>query len=831
MSGIETVLSALDENGLRYRFSGGQYLAQCPVHDDRTPSLAIKAVAGKVLLHCHTGCRAADIVEAFGLSWSDVSPPPERRDEPPGAVASYYYNSADGTVLYRKNRTAAKRFWFEHPVGAGWEKGRGAEAELYNLVALLQAVRDEMTVWIVEGEKDANAAIALGLVATCNDDGAAQPGDRSKWRSQYARHFKDARVRIVADRDKAGIAHAQAIMDSLTGVAESVEILLPAVDRDKADLSDHLNAGFTIDELVPFSDPDFPESKGQNRHNPSGDVVASLLSPSFEESWDQPLTLEWITEAIPVDALGDIVGPFVLAVAESLQVHSDMVASVVLPTIATAIRGRITVRIKADWTETIALSTTTVAASAERKSGVHRLVVRPLSEHEAEQKEETRSVIAEERAELQFAQEHADQLKKAALKSGDPIDKQHYLEAVKGVSETAANMTPIPRWIASDATPEAIVRLLADHGAVGVLSSEPGLFAIMAGRYSGGRRNVETVLQATSGDPIIVDRADGEKSISVDRPALSASMCIQTGRLTELNLPEFIESGLLARLLFTMAPSMVGYRRFRVEQVPPATLKRWSDALKALANADIRREIRLTGDAAEALELFGEEIEPELRRHEGSLAGIGSWAGKLPGQVARIAAALTLLSNPDAVAIEKPGIEAAIRIGRAYTTHALAAFAVIRQRDDRLNQAQAVMHTVLRKKCQTFTVRELLRAVQGQAWVDGVDDLTVPLQVLVERGHIRAVVKDDTPKSGRPASASYKVNPAHFLNPSVCSDKTDKTPPVTSFVGFVTAKPVVQNLKTRGVCAGCDETDRDLLVDDSGLCRVCFFDSIQRDSA
>lgn len=67
---------------------GSGWMARCPAHDDREPSLSIRdADDGKVLLHCHAGCDQAAVIEALrarGL-WSDTgqSHPPRalRRSE------------------------------------------------------------------------------------------------------------------------------------------------------------------------------------------------------------------------------------------------------------------------------------------------------------------------------------------------------------------------------------------------------------------------------------------------------------------------------------------------------------------------------------------------------------------------------------------------------------------------------------------------------------------------------------------------------------------------------------------------------------------------------
>jgi hypothetical protein len=53
----------------------GKYLACCPAHPDKSPSLAIKQTDdGKLLLHCFSGCQVSDIVAAVGLELSDLMP-------------------------------------------------------------------------------------------------------------------------------------------------------------------------------------------------------------------------------------------------------------------------------------------------------------------------------------------------------------------------------------------------------------------------------------------------------------------------------------------------------------------------------------------------------------------------------------------------------------------------------------------------------------------------------------------------------------------------------------------------------------------------------------
>ena len=118
----------------------------------------------------------------------------------------------------------------------------------YRLPELLKRP-EGTTVYIVEGEKDADRLAKLGLVATCNAGGATE-GQKSKWRPELNAHFRDATVYILPDNDDPGRAHAQQIAASLYGTAASVRIVeLPGLGH-KQDVSDWLNAGGTRERLA-----------------------------------------------------------------------------------------------------------------------------------------------------------------------------------------------------------------------------------------------------------------------------------------------------------------------------------------------------------------------------------------------------------------------------------------------------------------------------------------------------------------------------------------------------------------------------------------------------
>ncbi len=59
-----------------------RWIARCPAHEDRSPSLAIREVDDRILLHCFAGCDVYEIVSAVGLELSDLFPESREHHKP-----------------------------------------------------------------------------------------------------------------------------------------------------------------------------------------------------------------------------------------------------------------------------------------------------------------------------------------------------------------------------------------------------------------------------------------------------------------------------------------------------------------------------------------------------------------------------------------------------------------------------------------------------------------------------------------------------------------------------------------------------------------------------
>lgn len=298
---LDLVLGKLD--GVRPQ-PGSRYMARCPAHDDGTASLSVgRGTEQPVVVHCHAGCDAADVLAAIGLTLADVGR--AREDcQPEGewmpgnrrSVAVYDYTNERGKLLFQVLRSADKHFVQRHPDPAaksGWAWNmKGVTRVPYRLPAVRKAAAGKAAgrvVYIVEGEKDVHAIEGAGAVATCNPMGAG------KWQPGFGRYLAGIREAVVvADRDEPGRAHAVQVAERICRHVTSVRIVEAADGKDAAD---HLAAGHGLNDLVPVDLPGLSPAKSATSATSAAstgqdvaDTPAASATPSATPAtWDGDL--------------------------------------------------------------------------------------------------------------------------------------------------------------------------------------------------------------------------------------------------------------------------------------------------------------------------------------------------------------------------------------------------------------------------------------------------------------------------------------------------------------------------------------------------------------
>jgi hypothetical protein len=196
------------------RRSGGGWVARCPAHDDRNPSLSITAGEdGRALLHCHAGCTTESIVAALGLTLADLFP---RTNGSPAAGTArrvveregFESRGTDGTL----HATHTRIDYSDGSKAFLWPKGTvAAKVPLYRSEDI-PSFDPAAPVIVTEGERKADKLRAAGFAVVALAAGASVEPD-----PEVLAPLTGFRITLWPDNDPPGhkiIAHvARAIRD------------------------------------------------------------------------------------------------------------------------------------------------------------------------------------------------------------------------------------------------------------------------------------------------------------------------------------------------------------------------------------------------------------------------------------------------------------------------------------------------------------------------------------------------------------------------------------------------------------------------------------------
>lgn len=493
-------------------------------------------------------------------------------------------------------------------------------------------------------------------------------------------------------------------------------------------------------------------------------------APAVDVAWDDPVPFDAVdAPPFPGDALPSWAQTWCEEEARALQVPFDLPAMLLLAVTSLCIAKKIGVQVKDGWIEPTNLYVLIALGVGEGKSPVFAHATAPIHEWEVEQRAELAATIAAAEERQQILQERIRHLRQKAAKPQNTATSGTAEEEACALAVELSTLTipVLPRLIADDATPEAVGRLLAEQGGrLAILSSEGGPLAIMAGRYSEGRANLELYCKAYSADPYTLDRVN-RAGLQVRAPHLTLALTVQPSIIAGLRAtPEMRGQGLLARFLYSIPKSRVGAREVDPEPMRAATKARYEMTIGKMLAFDSARDahgelfsrvILLTPEAKEEVIAFKARLEPRLGP-EGDLRAIADWGNKLPGTIVRIACVLHVAMHVESdrlgstLAIDRCNVMHAIKIGDYAIAHARAAF-LLMQADPDEELAKRILEWLLRHDRVQATQRDIQRGVHARS----VKELRGPIEILVGRGYLREA--DARATGGRPHSPMYDINP------------------------------------------------------------------------
>ncbi|WP_356948874.1 DUF3987 domain-containing protein [Streptomyces cacaoi] len=492
----------------------------------------------------------------------------------------------------------------------------------------------------------------------------------------------------------------------------------------------------------------------------------ALGEDKLPETWQEPIPLGTRLQlpSFPLEALPDWLGEFCTGIARETQTPADLAGTLALSVLATAAGGRASVRVRGRWVEPTNLYIVVALPPANRKSAVFAAMTGPLYEAEKKLVAEVSGRIVEAELTRKVAQESADKAAAKAANADGPEKDALVAEAIDLAQEADALVVPpSPRLLADDATPETVSTMLSEQGGrLSVMSAEGGIFDIIAGRYS-GTPNMEVFLKGHAGDRLRVDRRTRQEYI--EAPALTMGLAVQPTVLEDIGKHRgFDGRGLLARFLYSMPASLVGYRQINPAPVPEDVTGRYerniSSLTLSLARTDDETVLDLTPAAGDVLVAYENRIEPQLRAKGGKLGHIAKWAGKLVGTTARLAGLLHLaghLEDGYGRPIEAETVEAAVALGDYFAEHALAVFDLMGA-DAAKSRAQTVLDVLGTNGWDVVSRRDLF-AKLSRSEFPTVADLEPAVALLEDHGYLKSHTPPRNGKRGRPPAPRYLVHP------------------------------------------------------------------------
>jgi len=501
----------------------------------------------------------------------------------------------------------------------------------------------------------------------------------------------------------------------------------------------------------------------------TADMLAAgraLLDRAPAAAWAAPIPLGQARTlpAFPTEVLPVWVADQVRAVAEFTQTPLDLAGCIALAALSTAAGGRAVVEVRGSWREPVNLYTVTVLPPGSRKSAVFAAMTAPLLAAEKALAEQIKPIIVEAELAAKVAARSAEKAALAASNAGPHARDEMLAEASAAAMQAdAITIPPLPRLIADDITSEQAASLLAEQGGrLAVLSAEGGIFATLAGRYS-GTPNLEVFLKGHAGDMMRVDRRS-RPAEHIDNPALTMGLAVQPEVLRDIaTMPGFRGKGLLARILFALPVNTVGYRKPGAPAVPVQVADAYTRNLAALvatlAEWTDPAVLPLTPQADAAVLAIEREVEPKLAPGA-EWSHIVDWASKYTGAVVRLAGLIHLaehLRDGWGRPITADTLARAATLGRYFAAHALAAFDDMGA-DPVVEEARVVLAWLRKHAAPRITKRDVFSGVSRGRFTKA-SDLDPALRLLEAHGYIQAEPQAERSGPGRRPSPAWLVHP------------------------------------------------------------------------
>lgn len=497
------------------------------------------------------------------------------------------------------------------------------------------------------------------------------------------------------------------------------------------------------------------------------------VPPPTDWPTPQPLpNVEASSVPYPLDTLPDWIADHAQQVADIHQVPADLPATIALGALSTMLSSKVRVTLGggSGWREHVNIYLVVAMPPGAGKSPVYRAMMRPLTQLETRLQEQAAKGLREAETKRTLL---AKKIKKAEDAAGNAEDGDDLFAAVRRIADLKDQLAEIPepvlpRLFADDATPEALVQMLGHHnGRMAILSTEGNLFDLIAGQYNDGRTSsLDVYLKGHSGDTIKRDRTSRgqDKGDQIHIAEALLTICVTTQPMVLDRLAasdDLARRGLPARFMFSVPPSLVGYRdRTKVYAALDATTtdtytanmaaigEKWQ-GMERPADLDV---------GAEATTIFA-TWDDELERRQragGDLFEMAEWATKLRASVLRLCGLLHIAhGEPHTAPIGPETMTDALAVADYWIAHATSVHTAWGA-SGTVGKSRRVLAWLADQDADTLRPRDIQRGMRGT--FKTADDLEEPLEMLIGLGWMVSDGLPLSPGRGRP-SATLTIHP------------------------------------------------------------------------
>lgn len=483
------------------------------------------------------------------------------------------------------------------------------------------------------------------------------------------------------------------------------------------------------------------------------------------DQWNEPILLpdDPYLHPWPENVFPEPFNSFVKELARSVEVPVELPAGLLLSIIATCAQTKFQVRVKRDYHEPLVFWSLIVLPPSSRKSTIFCEITNPLRIWEKEQRlrveEDVKSAKSKEATLKEMIK-----AKRTALARSNKIEFIEGQNEIEQLESKIPKIPALPQLWTTDVTPEHLGVIMKENNeAMGLLSDEGGVFDVLAGLYSGGKANLDIFLQGHSGGSSRVDRNSREQ-IDLTRTLLTIGLTVQPEVLQRiLKNKTFRGRGLLGRFCFVYPPSNIGKRKLDALSMKEELRTEFHQKVREILNyckcnnleGEEVHSLFFSDEAYKKWLEYAQTIEVMMGELE-VLVHITDWAGKLAGNIARIAGILHIMrfrrNAPEKIPIGIEDMKSAVKIGHCLINHALKVFDMSNLESPE-QKSKAVFYWFYNQGIRKFTSHEFLRAKRGfdkKTFEEGA-------KILIENEIIKKNKSSKTGK-GRPSEVYY-VNP------------------------------------------------------------------------